>query len=188
MNSLYGNYRTRKFTEIFPAYETFQEEYNTVQALANLADSEVETTYYLLYGRYGNSSIASSDENRFKYGLWTVMYSYGPNWAKRTELQDKIRQLTDEELVTGATVIYNKAYNPSTEPTTQTSEELGYINEQNVNKAKRSLIDALEYQYGLLEDNVTKSYLDRFQHLFIRFVEPEVPLWYVTELTDTEET
>ncbi len=33
----------------------------------------------------------------------------------------------------------------------------------------------------LLEDDVTESFIRKFQKLFLQFVNPEVPLWYVSE-------
>ena len=94
-NSLYGNYRTRKFTDIFPNVGKFTDEYEHAGIPPTLSeDSSVTTLYYLLYARYGNSCIASSDENQFKYKMWTIIYSYGPAWEKRVEIQKNLTQIT----------------------------------------------------------------------------------------------
>ena len=186
-NSLYGNYRTRKFTDIFPIEQTFVDEYETAGIPPMLADdSSVRTLYYLLYARYGNSNIASSDENQFKYKLWSIIYSYGPSWEKRVEIQKNLRELTEDDLITGATTIYNHSYNPSTAPSTSTLDELITIDDQNTTKAKRSKLDAYAYLWDLLDTDVTTEFLNKFQNLFLRIVEPELPLWYVTEINQED--
>lgn len=186
-NSLYGNYRTRKFTDIFPNESTFTGEYENAGIPPMLSqESSVTTLYYLLYARYGNSCIASSDENQFKYKLWSIIYSYGPSWEKRVEIQKNLRELTENDLITGATQIYNHSYNPSTQPSTSTLDELTTINEQNTQKQKRSKLDAYSYLWDLLDTDVTTEFLNRFQNLFLRIVEPELPLWYVTEINQED--
>lgn len=186
---LYGNYRNRKFTDIWGDYESFFEDY-TSSKLDNMSSEfpdNITTLYYLLYARYGNSTIASSDENQFKYKVFTLIFMYGPTWAKRLELQKQIRGLSIEELRLGATAIHNHAYNPSTAPSTQSLDELTYINDQNVQKYKKSLGEAYGVLIQLLETDVTAYFLDRFKNLFLTVVEPELPLWYVTDLDELQE-
>lgn len=74
-NSLYGNYRTRKFTDIFPDVSTFVASYNLgiTNPSYTITEAQAEFVYYLLYSKYGNSHIASSDENQFKFRLSTLI-------------------------------------------------------------------------------------------------------------------
>lgn len=181
MNSLYGNYRTRKFTEIYDDVDKFLEDYNDCGIPAEITDESASTLYYMLYARYGNSSVASSDENQFKYKLFTIIFQYGPTWEKRLEVQKKIRQLTDDELRESAKAIYNQSLNPSTLPSTDTMDELTTINAQNVTKHKRSKTDAYALLMDLLQTDVTGEFLDKFKKLFITIVEPDYPLWYITD-------
>ena len=106
---------------------------------------------------------------------------YGPTWEKRLEIQKELRNLNIEELQKSATAIYNHSYNPSTEPSTQTLEELRTINDQNVTKHKRSKTDAYALLLSLLETDVTEEFLSKFKKLFIQVVSPELPLWYLTQ-------
>ena len=183
-NSLYGNYRTRKFTDIYDNVDDFLEDYSN-NGLPMLVDTTNMTTlFYLLYARYGNSSIASSDENQFKYKLFSLVFQYGPTWAKRLEIQDKIRNLTEDELRESAKALYNHSYNPSTLPSTDTVDELLTINEQNVTKHRRSKTDAYALLNDLLETDVTEEFISKFKKLFITIVEPELPLWYVSNEED----
>lgn len=183
-NSLYGNYRTRKFTDIYDNVDAFLADYSD-NGLPMLVDTTNMTTlFYLLYARYGNSNIASSDENQFKYKLFSLVFQYGPTWAKRLEIQDKIRNLTEDELRESAKAIYNHSYNPSTLPSTDTVDELLTINDQNVTKHRRSKTDAYALLNDLLETDVTEEFISKFKKLFITIVEPELPLWYVSNEED----
>ena len=179
--SLYGNYRQVKFTDVYGDVESFVNDYNTCGIPASLTDANnVSTLYYLLYAKYGNSTIASSDTTQFKYKLFSIIFSYGPSWEKRLEIQEDLRELTQDQLVTGSTQIHNHSYNPSTAPSTSTLEELTTINEQNTTKGKRGLLDAYSFLWDLIDTDVTTEFLNRFASLFIKIVEPELPLWYAT--------
>ena len=179
--SLYGNYRQVKFTDVWQSAESFVSDYKNNGIRTTISDNTANTLYYLLYSRYGNNVLASSDTNRFKYDVWATIFSYGPTWEKRLEIQDKLRNLTDDELFTGATQIHNHAYNPGTAPSTNTLDELAAINEQNTSKNKKGKMDAYAMLIALLETDVTESFLDKFKKLFLNVVQPEEPLYYVTE-------
>lgn len=180
MYELYGNYRNRTFCEIWGSYEEFNADYRQSK-LDILDDEHLETLYYLLYSRYGNSVIASFDENQFKYKVYTTIYQYGPTWAKRVDTQKSIRELSLDELRTGSKAIYNTAQNPSATPTTQSMEELQYINAQNTTNYKKSTIEAYGTLLSLLETDVTGEFIDKFKKLFLSIVQPEIPLWYITK-------
>lgn len=182
--SLYGNYRQVKFTDVWQTAESFVRDYKNNGIETTISDKTATTLYYLLYSRYGNSVLASSDTNRFKYDVWATIFSYGPTWEKRLEIQGKLRNLTDDELFTGATQIYNHAYNPGTAPSTNTLDELTAINEQNTSKNKKGKMDAYAMLIALLETDVTESFLDKFKKLFLKVVQPELPLWYATNIVD----
>lgn len=184
-NSLYGNYRTRTYADVFPDFKTFSDEWEATVFARTLDDSlPVELVWTMLYARYGNSSVAASDENRFKYQLFSIMFQYGPSWRKELEIQQELRLLNIDEFRKGATNIVNNAQNPSAAPTTQTTEELNYINQQNVSKTKRSTADAYALILSLLKDDVSENFLRRFEKLFITVVEPERPLWYADYNTE----
>ena len=179
--SLYGSYRQKKFTDVYDSVEKFLSDYNSVGLPTTISQGSAQTLYYLLYGRYGNDVIASSDINRFKYRLFGIIFQYGPTWEKRLEIQEKLRGLTEDEILTGSRQIYNNAQNPSTEPSTDTTEELQYINEQNVTKNRRGKLDAYAMLMELLRSDVTNEFLTKFKTLFLTVIEPEEPLYYVSE-------
>lgn len=178
-NSLYGNYRTRKFTDIFSSVDEFLAEYksNETYNMQNISDTAAVALYYLLYAKYGNSAIANSDENQFKYKLWSIIFMYGPTWEKRLDIQKKLRQLTDDELFNGTMQIYNHSYNPSDAPATG-EELLKTINDQNTSSTKRGKLEAYNILLDLLKTDVSEPFLEKFKKLFIVIVEPQIPLWY----------
>ena len=179
-NSLYGNYRTRKFSEIFPKVEEFVAEY-AATPLNVISQTDATVLYYLLYGHYGNSSIASSDENQFKFKLFSIIFEYGPTWSKRLEIQKQVRELTEEDLIAGGRAIYNHASNPETAPSTSSLEELNYIDNQSTTNYKKSKVEGYALLMGLLETDVSAEFINKFKKLFITVVEPEYPLWYAME-------
>lgn len=181
-NSLYGNYRQVKFTDVYPDVATFLAEYNNNGIKTTISQDSATTLYYLIYSRFGNSVIASSDTNRFKYDLFGTIFSYGPTWEKKLDIQEKLRNLTDDELFAGATQIYNHAYNPGTAPSTGTLDELPAINEQNTSKHKKDKMSGYAMLVSLLDTDVTESFISKFKKLFITVVQPELPLWYETEI------
>ena len=182
-DSVYGNYRTRKFADIWPSADAFIQDYQASAIPQKLKVADATTLYYLLYARYGNSSIANSDENQFKYKIFSTIYIGGATWAKKQEIQDKLREMTEDEILAGTKAINNHAYNPQTAPTTDTVEELDYINEQNTTKYKKSKLDGYAMLWAILNDGVTERFLREFRYHFLVVVEPQLPLWYVTNIS-----
>lgn len=176
--SLYGNYRTRTFSDIFESAEKFTEEYNATAFATATEELDLSLIFYLLYARYGNSSVANSDENQFRYKLFSYIFQYAPTWQKELLIQKDIRSKTIQEFQLGSTNIVNNANNPSGAPTTQTLEELLYINAQNVSKTQRGIADGYALLLSLLKEDVTEKFVKRFQNLFLTIVAPERPLWY----------
>lgn len=182
-DSVYGNYRTRKFSDIWPSADAFIQDYQASAIPQKLKVADATTLYYLLYARYGNSSIANSDENQFKYKIFSTIYIGGATWAKKQEIQDKLREMTEDEILAGTKAIYNHAFNPQTAPTTNTVDELEYINEQNTTKYKKSKLDGYALLWAILNDGVTETFLREFRYHFLVVVEPQLPLWYVTDIS-----
>ena len=187
-----NGYSTTSFSDVYPNYDLFLEGinyegdtiigYNTIPEFKILKDvNNLKTIYYLLMGRYGNSPIANNDVNQFSIKLFSTIFQYGPSWEKRLDIQNKLRSLTEEELLTGAKSIYNHALNPITEPTTNTLNELEYINDQNVSKYVKAKPTAYLELWEILKDDVTERFLRKFQHLFLQIARPTRNIYYGTE-------
>lgn len=181
MNNIYGCYWNKKFTDIWSKEEDFEQDIKDSGIPTLISDDSLKTLYYLLYSKYGNSTIANNDENQFKYGVYRIVFEYGPTWEKKLDIQKKLRELNDNELIEGSKQIYNKALNPSTQPGTYSDDELQYINDQTVAKSKRGKVDAYAVLIQLLENDVTEDFLRKFSNLFIKVVMPQKPLYYITE-------
>lgn len=178
---LYGSYRNLKFTNIYHSVDDFVYDYNNIGIPPTISTENINVLYFLLYSKYGNSTIASCDLNQFKYKLFSIIWEYGPTWEKRLQIQSNLRSLTTEEIQAGSFAIYNHAYNPSSEPSTSTIEELPKIDAQNTTRYKKSPVEAYAYVDALLRADVTEDFLYKFKNLFLKIVAPEMPLYYITE-------
>lgn len=188
-DSLYGNYRNPKFTDVWDDVTKFVDDFNdSALAIEFQNETSLSTIYYLLYAKYGNSVIASSDVNQFKYKVYATIFQFGPTWEKRLDIQKELRDKSFDELQMGSKQVYNHAYNPSVAPTTDTLDELITINEQNVTKSKKGILETFSFLYSMLETDVTGEFIDKFRKLFLVVVAPEEPLWYTTEINSEEET
>ena len=184
--SLYGSYRQKRFTDVYESVEAFLADYKDCGIPITISDNSAQTLFYLLYGSYGNDVVASSDINRFKYKLFSIIFQYAPNWEKQLEIQNKLRGLTEDDIRLGSRQIYNTAQNPSTEPSTDTTDELQYINNQNVTKNQRGVLEGYATLLSLLRTDVTQEFLNRFRKLFLTIVQPEEPLLYITEVDNND--
>ena len=216
-------YDTNLFCEIWDSSESFLADYNntgtefTNQVPATISQQNALMTYLLLFSRYGNNPIANYDVTQFKNKIFTTIWQYGPAWEKRLKMQEDIRSLTLEEIMTGTktgwtsdgsqsqtntgsdTTINNHAYNPSTAPSTQSTSELDYIDQQQVAKGSntstisgsdnknteqtvtRSKMDAYAQLWDLVATDVTNAYISKFKNCFKQFISPERNMVYVTE-------
>ena len=216
-------YDTNLFCEIWDSSESFLADYNntgttfTNQVPPVISQQNALMTYLLLFSRYGNNPIANYDVNQFKNKIFTIIWQYGPAWEKRLSMQEDIRNLTLQEITQGTktdwstegtqsqnnsgtdTTINNHAYNPSTAPTTQTTNELDYIDQQQVAKGSntstisgtdsqttgqvvtKSKMDAYAQLWDLVATDVTNDYIAKFKNCFKQFVAPERRMIYVTE-------
>lgn len=180
-------YNTMTFTDLFEDAEQFVQETNESGIPTTIKDESLNTLYYLLFAKYGNSPIANFDINQCKYKIFSIIFMYGPSWEKELEIQKNLRDLTEEEIRQGSKMIYNHAFNPSTAPSTASLTELEKIDEQNTNNSKRSKMEAYAQLLSLLKTDVTSMFIDRFKIVFKQFVMPERPLLFVSEGEDEDE-
>ena len=225
MNSAYMKpmYDTNLFCEIWDSSDSFLADYNntgtefTNQVPTTISQENALMTYLLLFSRYGNNPIANYDVTQFKNKIFTIIWQYGPAWEKRRKMQEDIRGLTLQDITTGTktdwtsdasqsqtnsgsdTTINNHAYNPSTAPSAQSTNELDYIDQQNVAKGSdtrtisgtdskttgqvvtRSKMDAYAQLWELVATDVTNDYIAKFKKCFKQFIAPERNMIYVTE-------
>lgn len=190
--SNFPRYDTKLFTEVFEDVNEFLDFYNDkIDASIKVFDSTDTTDlnilkriYYLLYARYGNNPIANYDEFQFGYKLFTVIFQYGPTWAKRLDVQEKLRALSDPQLQEGSKAVFDHAYNPTE---LNVTGDIPYINEQNKTRYIKSPLEGYAILEELLKTDVTTEFLNKFQKLFKQFVRPEKTWIYVTNLEEDDD-
>lgn len=193
-------YNTKRFCEIWDNVDDFKNDYKTsplydyvaatqstpAQLNNSLTDDNINKLFYLLYARYGNNPIANLDENQFKFKVYSTIFEYGPNWQKELDIQNKLRNLSEEEIQKGQFSIYNQAFHDATAPSTSTTEELEYINNQNTSRMKKGKLNAYNELLLLLKTDVTKRFIDKFANLFKKFLYTK-PVLFVTDIEEEGE-
>lgn len=171
MSLVFKKYLSPTFLEIFPASSDFISGYKASPLYINeLTDATLGVLYSLLVAKYGENPISNKTVDLFKNKLYSVIFKFGPTWNKKLDLQKKLRALTDTELMLGTTTIYNRASNPESAPSTDTLDELTYINDQNTQKFKKNKSTAYAELYTLLRDDVTDSFINQFRICFRNIV------------------
>lgn len=187
-NEMIPEYATQLFTDIWPEVDKFISDYKEFGDLGSgklpIKSETAYTLFYLLYSRFGNNPIANYDDMQWRFKIFTIIWQYGPTWEKRLEIQEKLRGLNDVELMTGAKQIYNHAFNPSSDPSAQTLDELNFINDQNTANYKRGKLEAYSALWSLLKIDVTNEFLNKFLVCFKKFARPARTWIYETDLED----
>lgn len=187
--SIYGEYRTRTFGQIFPTFDAFETFFNNCPIPDRLLTGDEEdpdkyqkygldAIYALLVSEYFGAHIAHSSEDWFKLRVMQIIYEYAPAWQREMYLQDRIMSLSDDEIRKGSYAIHNHAMHPSTTPSDQTLEELPYIDDQNVNKWRKDKVKSYVEASAGLDDSITRRFLNLFKKLFVKFIVPTGHIYY----------
>lgn len=84
INNYIPEYNTPLFTDVWSSVNEFMDEvfYGDyalpTDGILDMGAYDYETTYYLLYARYGNNPIANMDVNQWKWKVSSVIFQYGP--------------------------------------------------------------------------------------------------------------
>jgi len=183
MMEMMPQYNTMLFTEVWDSANKFKQDVLDY-GLNKIKEENLIVVHKLLYAKYGNNPIANSDVNQFKAKVCMILFQYGPTWERRVEIQDIVRQLSEDEIRTGTKTIINEANNPDTDPTTSQLEEVAFISRQNTSNYKKSKLEGYSMLLDLLKTDVTGEFINKFQKCFKAFVSPENPLLYVTKEED----
>ena len=178
---LTGSHRMPKFSDVWCSAEDFMKDINAQPIItpSDYKEGDLERIFYLLYAKYGNSTIAANDVNRFKFGVYMIIYSSAMQWLKKMEVQKRLYSMQEEEMLKGSRQIYNTAQNPSVDPGTSAESELPYIDGQNVSINKRGVLEGYGVLMSLLRLDVTADFLNKFKPLFLTVVYPEDELTYM---------
>lgn len=178
MATMIPKYNNLLFKQLFESNEDFVIYVKSDFAKDCLTEDNLKLLYGLLYARYGNNPIANRDINQAKAIFSSVIYRFGPAWQKKVEVQEKLRGLSDDEICKGGKAVYNKALNPSDDPTASGLDEIDTINEQSTQKLSRSKIEGYGLLLSLLKTDVTSDFIERFSECFKRFVVADCNIVY----------
>lgn len=159
------------FREIFPDVDTFYNCLAETEAVdSELTEDNLKKLYYMLIAKYGNTPIRKADGEEWLYDLIFTINAHYPTFLKKDEIQRQLRALNLDDLRDGTKSIFNHAYNPSQTPSTGTSDEIPYVNEQNVNKLKKNKADALSSLWEILHTNIMDEFIKKFKNLFSKIL------------------
>lgn len=187
MIAMTPRFNTPLFCEIWQSTEEFMSDYSECPLKDAIDEEHQRILFCMLFAKYGEDPIASQNIDQFKYKVFSIIYQYGPTWQRKLEIQERLRGLNEEDIRLGTKTIFNHAYNPSTEPSTATMDELMTVNEQTANKTKSGLPEAYANLWDMLDANVSTYFLNKFRKCFKTFVLDENPLLYYEEDEGREE-
>lgn len=176
------NYNENTFDQVYPTADSMIADLTLFDVPKVMTDQDYRLIWTLLESKYGDTPLSSNyNETRWKMKLQIIMWEYGPEWKKKLDIQQKLRTLSDEEILSGSKAIYNHAYNPGGSPDTQSLEEIQYINDQNTTNYKKSKMDAYTILWGYLNSDMTAKFMDKFKPLFSKFALTDIPLYLYSD-------
>lgn len=178
-------YNTVTFCNVWDSASKFVQDCKEADISLKIKEASCFDLYYLLYAKYGNNPIANFDITQFKYKVFTTIFKFGGEWEKKLEIQDKLRSMSEDDIMKGNSGVYNHANNPSVAPSTGHTEELGYVDDQSVSKQKRGKIEAYEFLWTVLDSSITDDFLKKFEPCFAKFVDRNVEAVYCTDDEDS---
>lgn len=172
---------TSTFLDVFPQSTTLAELPSTLDWDVGLTEAQLKKVWQLLAANYGHRALKLSkgDLTQWEMRLCSALEQYGPAYFARLQIQKDIAALSLDDLREAGRSIINHAYNPNSEPSTSSLEELTYINEQNSSGAKLSKADALTLKWKLINTDYTALFLALVgEPLFSRFISDDPAYWY----------
>lgn len=187
-------YKTKQLYKIYGSSNEFLDSWNGCELKEvmdnqgfELSDDFIRMTYNVLLAKHYSDPIAFDSVDLFKMRVNQIIYQYGPACEKKIQIHKSVLALTEDEIFEGSKVINNHAYNPSTDPSTQSLEELEYTDSQDVQKTRRSKLEGYSNLVRLIETDVVSEFLDRFKNLFKTFLIPDVDRIYCDEDDEDED-
>jgi hypothetical protein len=183
-HSGFGTYNTVTFSDHFPDYETWEEKIGGMLTIPYLDATlhpgipSPETIYTLLMAEYKNSHVASDDPTRFVLKCAALMYQYAPQYQREMEIQVKLRDMTQDEMLNGGETIANEAAHPGKTMDVDAHEKVTTVNAQRTAWRQKDKATAYAELYALLDADITTRFVNRFRRLFIVNATPRKPLLY----------
>lgn len=185
-NEIFTESWTMTLSQIYPTYEEFLADYEKfdLTSIPFKNTNFLKTIYTILMGEYASSAIMNMSVDQFKIRLFTLIMANGPQYERELDVQAKLLSMDDSEIQISAKAIYNTSFNPSQKPSTGSLEELGTVNQQSVTNHVRSKLDAWDYLGRLLDADLTRRFIRKFNVLFVVMMKTNNPLYYKTYAED----
>lgn len=182
--ALIPKYNRFKFSDVWNNAQSFYDDY--MDSGLALADTDFDEEhckwlFYLLIGKYANNIIANDDVNQFKYKVYSLIFTYGPEWQRKLQIQKTLREMNEDDLIKESEAINNHANNPSTKPSTINTTELAFVDDQTYAKRNRAKLDAYQFLWSVLHSDITPLFLSKFESLFTKFVSPNCDAVFCAE-------
>jgi hypothetical protein len=188
--TLFQHFDNITFSQLWETPKDFIASYNITGLPKEpyVDDETLGLIWTLMIGRFADSTIKPYNTfGAFKIRFMSRVWQYAPTWKKELDIQAKLRAFSLEDgsdLFLGSSAIYNSALNPGTAPASNDTDELNFINSQNVTKYKKSKIEGYSLLVDLLKNDVTEAFLRRFDDLFKTIIYTGRSLEYATEIGD----
>ena len=172
--------RTWRFYDIYNNVDDFISDYYSIGITTSVSKDEMIQLYYLLVARFMNSSIAYRTKDQFKIMLFSIVSNYGPVWEKKRYVRNKLLSLSDDEIRLGSKAIRNAARNPDGTALNDSTETLGYLDEQDVTTYQKNALEGYDALLAVLEKDVNNWFLAKFSRLFLA-IEDDPDCIYIEE-------
>lgn len=192
-HSYFQSFDNITFSDLWTTSEDFIETYKETglpQTYVNsdgttgtyVDDETLKLIWLLMIGRFADSTIKPYNTyGAFKIRFMSRIWQHAPAWKKELDIQNKLRSMSLDDnspIYEGSKAIFNTAMNPGTQPN---QEELNYINSQNTTKYKKSKLEGLAILTDLMKNDVTETFLRRFDDFFKTIIYSGRTLLYETE-------
>lgn len=158
------------FSDIFTSKAVMESFANTLGVKSLGVDAVIQPIsdmeYLALVGRYGSSHIRYHNRYQFMAQFFTLYIEAQERLLSKIKINKRLRNLTEEEALTGSKIITNNATNPDTSPATDAYEPLPYVNSQSAQKERLGEVKGL---YGWKHSVGGQAYIefvDTFKQLF----------------------
>lgn len=191
-------YNTMSLADVWTDSEEFKTEYKAsafyrvgerlydgVEQVGGVTMPDNITLFFtMFYARYNDTPISNDNIDVFKLKVFTTIFEYGPIWQRKLEIQKAIRGLSEDDIRVGGKMIYNHALHDASAPSTDSLEETTYIDSQDTANNKKSKLSAYNELVMLLDDGISKEFLDKFKKLFKIVLATDRPLYVYEEEDD----
>lgn len=133
-------------------------------------------TFALLFNNYSDNHVASSDET-FKLHFANILDTYYKEYENTKKAIDNLMNLNENDISTDYATVLNIANIPEKKGSTD-EEEVDFITQQQKTIQKKGKLQINKELLSSKRAYTTRTFLNRFKHLFITIISPDYTLLY----------